>query len=1257
MTRDATTAGSGRARRALRIALVLLLLLGLLAVAGVTWLLRGSGGRDYALARVLAELPAGSLQWRQAEGTLAGPLRLHDVRFEHDGVVLEVDMVEIDLAPGDPFARRIRIERLELQRGRLQLPPAIEDATPWPAELRLPESLPALELPFALQVDQLLAADVQVARGTQPLLHLQRLRASVSHDAGRWQLPQLELETDRGWLRASGELDLAADWRTDLRLAGELTTADAAPLPFQLRLRGVLHDLTLQARVALEQPATLTAHLTGGLAAPRWSLLLAAPEVAPQRFGGEGEPFALAVQGGGDLQQAALQGYLQRGETRLVLAPSQLRYAGAALQLQPLVLELDAGRLTLRGKVDLQHATPRYELQLSSDAWRVSAGAAGAEAVDARFQAQLQGLPEAYSLQLDATLRRGRQNASVTLSGEGDRRQLRVDALRVQLPGGALQGKGRLGWDPEPSWQLDATLDDFDPSWLLADFPGAVDAHLVSEGSVTPAGPRGSVLLDPLGGSLRGRALAGRVDAAIDATGQGEARIDVHLGESHLVGEGRWSGTIEATLALQPLRLADVWPDMAGTVRGDLRLSGVRQTPAIRAQLEGEALAGFGLTVERARLSAGRDAGGTARLSLRAQSLGWGEQKFERLALDASGQAAAHQLSVQLAGEPATLALRLDGGGDAHRWQGMLRQLQITPKERAPWQLRAPVALRWDRDAGTVALAPGCLSDGAAALCAQIAHDSEGSVAQATLEALPLASLDPFLAAQFDLPVNAFGSLTGDARLQRAAGGEWRGRLRLRSKEGGLRLDPAAPRELLGYRDFTLDAALEPQRGTLVAAAQIGKDGTLRFDLESATPLAEDGALAGELALALRDLTPLELWSDRIVTPRGAIDANLAIGGRRGAPTFDGQAVLRDFEAELPELGVNLREGGLRLRSRGTPELEVAGEVTSGGGTLQLSGTLGFPPDAPMRAELRLQGENFAAAGLPELGAVVAPDLTLSLRDEKMKLRGSITVPSANLNLEHLQGATAPSSDAVIVDAEAAAAGEDLLLDSDVDLILGEKVRLRGFGLKGRLEGRIAVRERPGRATVARGALQVTGEYKAYGQNLDITRGRLSYAATPLDDPALDIRAEREIDEDVTVGVRVRGTALAPELTLWSKPPLDQAEQLSYLVLGRPMSSATQADGARLSQAAAAFGGNLLAQKLGARMGLDEVGVSDSRVLGGAALTVGKFLSPKLYVSYGVALFGTGQIVTFKYLLSRAWSVQIDSGSENRAAINYRLER
>ncbi|MGO4779541.1 translocation/assembly module TamB domain-containing protein, partial [Lysobacter sp. 2RAB21] len=40
--------------------------------------------------------------------------------------------------------------------------------------------------------------------------------------------------------------------------------------------------------------------------------------------------------------------------------------------------------------------------------------------------------------------------------------------------------------------------------------------------------------------------------------------------------------------------------------------------------------------------------------------------------------------------------------------------------------------------------------------------------------------------------------------------------------------------------------------------------------------------------------------------------------------------------------------------------------------------------------------------------------------------------------------------------------------------------------------------------------------------------------------------------------------------------------------------------------------------------GLDDAGVMESRALGGSVLGVGKYLSPRLYVGYGVSLLGTG---------------------------------
>ena len=75
-------------------------------------------------------------------------------------------------------------------------------------------------------------------------------------------------------------------------------------------------------------------------------------------------------------------------------------------------------------------------------------------------------------------------------------------------------------------------------------------------------------------------------------------------------------------------------------------------------------------------------------------------------------------------------------------------------------------------------------------------------------------------------------------------------------------------------------------------------------------------------------------------------------------------------------------------------------------------------------------------------------------------------------------------------------------------------------------------------------------------------------------------------------------------------------------------------------------------------MGLDDVGVADNSSVGGAALTVGKYLSPRLYMSYGVGLFSPGQVVTLRYKLTRLFNFEMQNGTlSSRAGINYRIEK
>jgi translocation and assembly module TamB len=152
------------------------------------------------------------------------------------------------------------------------------------------------------------------------------------------------------------------------------------------------------------------------------------------------------------------------------------------------------------------------------------------------------------------------------------------------------------------------------------------------------------------------------------------------------------------------------------------------------------------------------------------------------------------------------------------------------------------------------------------------------------------------------------------------------------------------------------------------------------------------------------------------------------------------------------------------------------------------------------------------------------------------------------------------------------------------------------------------------------------------------------------------VRAVRP-DSEPEVGIAVTGTAASPVVEVWSRPALPQAEALSWLMFGRSLASANGEDAAQLQQAATSLGGSAVAQALAGRVGLDSASVGESSALGGTALTVGKRVTPKLYVSYGMALSGTGQVVTLTYAIRRWLAGQFQTGIEQRVELEAKFDR
>ena len=1240
------------ARRGLRWTLAGIALVVVLAAALAAWLLRSEGGRDWTLARVAASLPAGStLQWQGLEGRVSGPLVIHGLDYRQpDGLRVQAARVRIDHSVWPLLSRRWQVRRLDANALRITLPRS-DEAFQWPS---WPEVLPTLELPLSMAVQDARLDGVTLVRGGEELLRLDRLRAALTLGPGELSLRGLQANGPR--IRASGTVAYrpAENYRSSVDLK-VLRVGPKAPAGAGWRLlaHGDLDDFT--ATLGGLGPVELSARLRlqDGSGVPRWQATLRSGGVRPAWLGLADEALwrgEVTVAGRGG--EATVDGRLDRAGLAVGLDGTRLRAADGGLALAPLALALPQGPLRATGKLDFSETPTALALQVTSPGLRLVATEAGSPDVLASGTLGVQGTFERWTLVGEVGLQRGEDKARLAVRGRGDSQGLVLDRVEGRTPGGRLDGDGALQWSPTLGGRADLRLAGFDPGFLAPDFPGALDGRITVTADRGADGQwSGSLQAPSLSGQLRGRALQANARASwVD--GQGDGELVLALGASRLRVEGRFGSVYDLRARAQPLDLADLWPQAHGRLRGTLAVRGSSASPRLEADLVGSDLR-WGSFAARELQLRGRlpDAPARGQLDARLRGLELAGQAFDRAELHLQGNRRAFELRGDLAGAVGLLQFAGQARHDGAHWRGQLARLRVAPARGAGWSLQGPTD--WGYGDQGLTFGRACLrqEDGPGQACGELAND----VATVSGQALRIGLVEPWLGAGL-ADYESYGTVGFDGRLVRS-GQDWSGHLQLQSDAGGVRLRAAPDTPLLAYRDLTLRLEVRDSRLQARGGAQLSGGGELRLRAEGG--LDADAPLSGTLELDVRNLAWMELLSPDLAAPSGRVQGQLVLAGTRADPRIGGEARLIDFGAQLPALGVGVSDGNVRLAGEPGGTLRIIGSLRAGEGQLAIEGGLDLGAERqPLRVSLT--GDNLKVADTPELEATVSPRLQLRYLDGELQLRGSVAVPRARVDLEGLDRGIAPSDDVVVLDPRNPEAREGgLVFDTEVTVRVGRDVRLRGFGLDGRLGGELAIRDRPGRPATANGSLTVNGRYRAYGRDLRIRRARLSWVNAAYDNPVLDVLAEHEFEE-VTVGVRVRGTAQAPQTSVTSTPSMSTAEALSWLLLGRPLETASGTETQRISASAAALsaGSSLLAQRLGVQLGLDSAGIMESRALGGSTLVLGKRLSPRLFVSYGVSLLGTGQVVMLKYMLRRGLSLGLESGTvETAASLDWRKEK
>ncbi|HSS76246.1 MAG TPA: translocation/assembly module TamB domain-containing protein, partial [Thermoanaerobaculia bacterium] len=735
------------------------------------------------------------------------------------------------------------------------------------------------------------------------------------------------------------------------------------------------------------------------------------------------------------------------------------------------------------------------------------------------------------------------------------------------------------------------------------------------------------------------------------------------------------SGSFTKTAAnldfrLEAPNLGEVLPQAGGAVNLQGNLSGPFKAPHVRAQGNGQSLVWQTYNVATLTLNADVDLAkqGPITLDLNATKVGAGGRSFDTVALTGRGTQGSHKVTLAVRATDGSLDLGLAGGlQGTTNWSGQIQRLDFKNQQAGSWSLAGPAGLTAGATAASLRDFCWTSSDaGNARLCAGGQWSKAGPwSASGTIADLPFSLFKPFLPP--DLTIT--GAVNGTFRGQGTPNGFVTANVDLKPGPGEVRypLETGKPAQVrfeqgtvtltAGQDGLTAHAALNfPDTGKI--------DGTLRLPQYNAlgAPLQQQ-RVGGHITASFTNLGLVEAFVPDLKNPKGTLDADLTLGGTVAAPRAVGAVQLRGAQVDVPEYNLEVRQIELAAKSDGKGPLQVNGTASSGGGTVTIAGAV---PLDQQPAALTIEGRRFLASNTKEIRVIVTPHLKIALQNQRVDVTGDVHVPEAAFTQQKKKpGAIPVSRDIVIVPPSEQRTAEvtkkALEIHAQVRVILGEKVTVAASGFTGRPYGSLLISEQPARPTTAVGELQIAnGIYQAYGQDLTLDHGRLIFAGGPVDNPGLDLQAFRTATDGTIAGIIVKGTLKSPQTTLYSTPSMGQSDALAYLLLGHRLGQSTPQEGNLVANAAASLGlkgGNLIAKKIAARFGLEEARIESTGGLQEASLVVGKYLTPRLYVTYGIGLFQPVSTFRIRYILGRIWSLQAEQGTGTSADFLYDVER
>lgn len=920
-----------------------------------------------------------------------------------------------------------------------------------------------------------------------------------------------------------------------------------------------------------------------------------------------------------------------------LLSPQMTLKVTAPLTLQA-DITADIEKIEPQVKVDLSWAQLQWPLQGDAD-YSTDSGRLSFSGTQQNYQIGLQ--TKLHGAAVPA--------ANVDFRAHGNMQQLHIDSLVLNTLEGNVNISGPVEFAEQIAWDIQLDAAGINPGQFDTRFAGLLDADLHLSGRQAADKLSGNIQINKLKGKLRDYPVDIHGAVKHDDASLLTEQLLVSIGDNLVKASGKVAGELDLTLDINAPELAQLYPELAGNVKGTMQLSGNTESPVLLADLKAADIVYQQYVVSQMNFVADWQ-GQNGSISLLANRVSASGSLIDELKTDIKGDLSSHRISSSVKTVDGSVQLALDGNYSDSDWSGRIDVLQLQ-HDLFEWRLQKPSVFKIAAD--KYQLDPLCLQGQSESLCLQGDWSAQSGVVTASgkLQGLQFRQFQKL----FPEGLEVDGSVDGNFDVSGTTD-KLNAVFALQPTDGSVQFLADGEALNIPYRNVVLNGKYANDEARAKISFDLGQQGKADGNLLMGKgPLRK---LDGSFKASLPDLRVIQGFVPDLQDIQGNLQADLKLRGQLDNPLYDGVISINDAAANLPAGGLEIKDINVRLEADGQKHLKMKATANSGDGSLLMQGLVDASK-IPASMDLTLKGDNFQVARLPEAVVTVSPDLRLH-GDKVLTLTGKLLVPQANIEIQQLPASVTTVSDDEVIVGKAPVPPKQRNLRARVNLELGKDVTFKGFGLTTGLTGLLEA-DYDGASSQLFGQIQLRdAKYDAYGQKLDVETGRLIFSG-PTDNAGVDLKAKRvSIDKDTTAYLAVSGSLAKPSVKVYTEPALPEAEALAYLITGRNLSNANKEAGNEIASAAFALGLSKsmpALNEMGERLGLDELRFESGD--GGyedTSLTVGKYLSPELYLGYVHGLFDASGSLMINYKFTERIELESLSGDEESVDLYYRFE-